>query len=54
MKISQEQVEKLHALLKEIALDNFDSVFEAAEWTMESMKILIDPRRHELKIPQNK
>jgi hypothetical protein len=50
MKLKQEQVEKLYQALKEIALDNFDSVFEAAEWTKEMMEKLIDSRNYEWKI----
>ena len=54
MKLKQEHVEKLYQTLKEIALDNFDSVFEAAEWTMEMMQKLVDSKSYELKIPHDK
>ena len=54
MKLTQTQVENLYKVLKEIALDNFESIFDAAEWTMDMMKKLIDPRSYEWKIPQDK
>ena len=54
MELKQEHVEKLYQTLKEIALDNFDSVFDAVEWTIEMMKKLVDIETHELKIPLDK
>ena len=53
MKLSQEHIEMLYSTLKKIALDNFDSVFDAAEWTMEMMENLIDSGSYEWKIPRN-
>ena len=54
MKLNKENIANLYETLKGIALDNFDSVFDAVEWTIEMMKKLVDIETHELKIPLDK
>jgi hypothetical protein len=49
--LTQKHLDMLYETFKEIALDNFDSVFEAVEWTIEMMQKVVGSRRVEEEIP---
>lgn len=49
----QKHINMLYKTLKEIALDKFDSVFEAAEWSIEMMQKIIGSERVEEEIPHS-